>query len=88
MKRNVPSIKGLSIFTLCFLASVLSTASTAETSHNLEQQLAAFFEQVPATQYFIKPQELPELPDKPTQDYFLIDMRPPTDYTIGHIEGA
>lgn len=60
----------------------------ADASELLQQAVSSYYERMPEHIYKIPEAELMQLIDSKAEDIYLLDIRDPKDYALGHIPGA
>lgn len=64
------------------------SGSPTDASELLKQAVVAYYERMPEHIYKIPEAELKQLIDSKAKDIYILDIREPNDYALGHISGA
>ncbi len=89
--------KALLAITITILISLVITATIGgwpkagmgtDASELLKEAVISYYERMPEHIYKIPEAELMELIDSKAEDIYILDIRDPKDYAVGHISGA
>lgn len=91
-RRNALLSVTVAILVFTVLAVIIGgwpqAGSAANHSQLLEQAASAYFERMPDDSYKIPEAELKQLVDSKDNGIYILDIRDPKDYALGHIAGA
>ena len=62
--------------------------AASDNTQTLKQAVAAYYERMPESVYKIPEAELKHLVDSKAKNIYILDIRDPKDYALGHIAGA